>query len=204
MDFAIPDGRFAENTRKHHLFMSGPLQNEQFVRLLTEHRQRIYSFIRMLVPDRTDAEEILQEVSIIAWRKMDQFEPGSNFVSWINKISYFEVLAYRKKRSHAAIPFSGRFLEQIEQKVAFLNDRLDDERKTLQQCLRKLNEADRELVERRYLRDEPARVVADSLGRPTTSICRSLQRIRRLLRGCIHRTLASEEGNQKVDLGNTT
>ena len=181
--------------------MSELLQNERFVRLLTEHRQRIYSFIRMLVPDRIDAEEIFQEVSIIAWRKMDQFEPGSNFVSWINRISYFEVLRYRKKKSRAAVPFSEHFMEQIEQKVTTLSDRLDAERETLQHCLRKLSPSDRELVERRYLRDEPARVVADSLGRPTTSICRSLQRIRRLLNGCIHRTLALAGMDGGVDLG---
>ena len=170
-------------------------KTECFVRLLTENQQRILSFIRMLVTNSTDVEEIFQEVSIIAWRKLDRFEAGSDFVRWVNQISYFEVLRHRKKCSRQAMPFNDLTLKRIADEVEKEGKTLDQEKDALQSCLKKLNESDQELIDRRYLRDEPAKVMANSLGRPANSIYRSLQRIRRVLYICIHRVLTAE--NQK-------
>ena len=40
----------------------------EFVRLLLRHERRIYAFIRSLLPNRDDAEDVLQETSIVLWK----------------------------------------------------------------------------------------------------------------------------------------
>ena len=51
---------------------------EQFVSLLTRYQQRVYLFILSLVPDRADAEDVLQETNLVLWQKFDDFTPGSD------------------------------------------------------------------------------------------------------------------------------
>lgn len=39
-----------------------------------------------IVQDGAIAEDVVQEAAIIALKKMDQFEPGSNFTAWVGRI----------------------------------------------------------------------------------------------------------------------
>jgi len=57
-------------------------KRKQLVALLTQHQRRIFSYIYTLVPDRTDAEDLLQEASLIICEKFDDFEVGTDFVAW--------------------------------------------------------------------------------------------------------------------------
>ena len=52
------------------------------MRLWVQYQSRVYAYIRALVFRRADAEDILQEVAVVLWRKYDQFEPGSRFDQW--------------------------------------------------------------------------------------------------------------------------
>ncbi|MGD9128509.1 MAG: sigma-70 family RNA polymerase sigma factor [Planctomycetia bacterium] len=174
--------------------MTASTKNETFVRLLIEYRQRIFSFIRVLVAGSPlDAEEIFQEVCIVAWKKLDQFDFETDFVRWVNRISYFQVLQHYQKHSRESLVFSSHFLDRIAQEMFCSGEALSRERKTLHACLEKLKEPDRQLIQRRYFEGESAGEIAESSGRPITSICRSLQRIRRRLHSCIRRTIAMED-----------
>ena len=174
--------------------MSDLNRNELFVHLLTEHRCRIFSFISILTAGSSiDAEEIFQEVSIVAWRKLDHFDFDTDFVRWINQISYFQVLQHRKKQNRETSVLGEHFLERIAQEIHCNGDALLRERKALHVCLKKLKEEDHDLIQRRYYNGESAGEIASSLDRPTTSICRLLQRIRRRLYSCIRHTIAIED-----------
>jgi RNA polymerase sigma-70 factor (ECF subfamily) len=39
-----------------------------------------------IVNDRNMAEDMVQEAALVGYRKLDQFEPGSNFVAWMGRI----------------------------------------------------------------------------------------------------------------------
>src|SRR5262245_8265994 len=74
-------------------------REEQFLQLFLANERRIYAFILALVPVWSDADDLLQETSAVLWRKLDEFQPGSDFVAWALKIARFEVLNYRKRQS---------------------------------------------------------------------------------------------------------
>ena len=71
-----------------------PTSSGEFIRLFLQNERRIYAFIVSLLPDLTDAEDVLQETSVVLWEKFDQFQPGTNFVSWACKIAHFKVLKH--------------------------------------------------------------------------------------------------------------
>ena len=49
---------------------------KQLMRLMTQHRRRIFSYIYTLVPYRADAEDLLQETSLVICEKFGQFQIG--------------------------------------------------------------------------------------------------------------------------------
>ena len=72
-------------------------RGERFMRHLMGNEHRIYGFILSLVHNWSDADDLLQDVTAIMWRKFDLYEPGTNFCAWALKIARFEVLNFRKK-----------------------------------------------------------------------------------------------------------
>jgi RNA polymerase sigma-70 factor (ECF subfamily) len=50
--------------------------------------------------ERQSAEDIVQEAAVIAFEKIDQFQPGSNFSAWMAEIVRRCALNYRRKVQH--------------------------------------------------------------------------------------------------------
>jgi len=69
---------------------------DQIVQLLTNVQQQLTRYVRTLVPNRTDAEEVLQETNLFVWRHADEFELGTNFAAWACRIAYYQVLTFRR------------------------------------------------------------------------------------------------------------
>ena len=49
-------------------------QHDEFARLYIESQGRVYGFIATILPNRDDAEDVLQRTSMIMWQKWDQFD----------------------------------------------------------------------------------------------------------------------------------
>ena len=55
---------------------------EEFVGLLMGSQQRVFSYILTLLPNVADAQDVLQETSIVLWRRLAEYEPGTDFTAW--------------------------------------------------------------------------------------------------------------------------
>ena len=56
---------------------------DEFVALLSPHRDALYRFARHMCWDRNRADDVLQDALLAAFHRFDQFEPGTNFKAWI-------------------------------------------------------------------------------------------------------------------------
>ena len=177
-------------TSESPLATDGPAP--EFVQLFTRSQRQIYLFILSLVPNPVDAEEILQETNLVIWRKVAQFEAGTNFLAWAYQIASLEVLKYRERKHREKLQFSDEFIERVAAETVGISELLESRRQALLMCIGKLRSADRELIEERYSVGENGRSVARKLGRPSNSVYQSLGRIRRTLMECISRRMAAE------------
>ena len=55
---------------------------EAFLQLLTANQSRIMGFILAMVPNRSVADDILQETTLLMWEKFKNFQDGTNFTAW--------------------------------------------------------------------------------------------------------------------------
>jgi RNA polymerase sigma-70 factor (ECF subfamily) len=166
----------------------------EFAELLRQTQTRLYGYIHSLVPDLADTDDLLQQTTLILWKKFADFDRRRSFFSWACGIARLEVANFLRGRGRRRQYFSDELnLLLVEAHEEMSDDELDDRRDALARCVEKLHERDRELLLECY--GEPAGVhaAADRRGRSTQSVHNSLRRIRGTLFDCINRTLGQDE-----------
>jgi RNA polymerase sigma-70 factor (ECF subfamily) len=78
-----------------------------FRELVERHQQRVYGFTRNMVRHSADAEDLVQEVFVAAFRKLESFDSRrSRFSTWLLTITRNQCLNYLKRSS---IPTASEF-----------------------------------------------------------------------------------------------
>ena len=162
----------------------------EFVRLLTRHSSQIYGFILMLSVNRIDAEDVFQDTSVVLWEKFDSYEPGTNFRAWACRIAFFQVQNHRRATGRLRSLSDEAFSAVAADALAMVEDR-DIRGDALTECLEKLPERDRRLLEQKYFGQLTTAQIAEQWSQSTHSIYRSLSRIHGKLLHCMRRALAS-------------
>jgi RNA polymerase sigma-70 factor, ECF subfamily len=165
---------------------------EQFLRLFLESERRIYAFILSVLANPTDADDVLQEVSLVLWKKFDQFQQGTDFVAWACRIAQFEVLKFYNKQRRSRIQFDQDGLEALANEVTLMGPYIEAQHAALAQCLERLATRDRDLLKRRYVNEATPKEIATQVGRSVDVIYKALTRIRDGLLNCIRRKLGEE------------
>jgi len=163
----------------------------QLVALLTQHQRRIFAYIYTLVPNRTDAEDILQETSLIICEKFSDFEPGTDFVAWACQIAYWRVRYARQKFARSKVIFQQEIVDALAQTAFEMKAEMDDRHVALAHCLEKLPTRDRDLVLTRYEPGSGVPEAASRSGRTLEAAYKALARIRKLLLDCVSNQLAT-------------
>jgi len=169
--------------------MTAPDLHEMFINYQSRHQRSIFAFILTLVPNWNDAEEILQETSLVLWRKFSEFSPGTSYRAWATQVARYEVLKFRERQQKADRLLENDVLEQLSAQAIAMDDLLENQDETLQKCLAKLRSKDQKLIRSRYFRGASANTLATNLGRSVESICNSLRRIRGELLLCVQRDI---------------
>jgi RNA polymerase sigma-70 factor (ECF subfamily) len=169
-----------------------PDATDQFVQLLTSSQGALRGYILSLLPDATQADEVVQETNLALWHMRDQFEPGTSFMAWASKVAYFRVLSHRRKLQRDRLIFDDRLLDYLAERQSERFDEGESRRHALRRCLARLSDAHRELLRQRYGPSASVDALAKQLGQSAAAVSQRLYRIRRILSECIQRTLAAE------------
>ena len=158
---------------------------QQFLRLFMENERRIYGFIASLLPNLVDADDILQETSLVLWQKFDQFRIGTDFVAWACRVAQLQVLKFYEKQGRSRLRFDLETLEAIAKETLAMGPLLEARHQALAKCLDEMTARDRDLLQRRYANDASPQLIAEQVGRSIHAIYKALSRIHDGLLMCI-------------------
>lgn len=168
------------------------LTHEQFMRMFLQAERELLRYVMALVPQVSDARDIVQETAVALWHSIGKYDVAKPFIPWACRFALNEARLYLRTESRRK-----RFIE--EDVAAMLADRrqdlsaqLDARREHLRDCLGRLPDDQRALVRGYYFEEEEVESLAGRLGRGAEAIYKSLQRIRQALQQCIERKLQSE------------
>ena len=165
----------------------------EFIRLLMENERRIYAYIRTLLGNNADAEDVLQETSITLWDKFSDFDQANgNFVAWSFKVAYFTAQNFRRKQGRSKVLFSDSLVESIAHKTSEMVSLLDQRRELLADCIEKLSDGERNLLRLRYELGASVEAAAEDSGRSIQAIYKALSRMRAALFECVNRGMSLE------------
>ena len=167
-----------------------PSKVDQFMTELMRHQRRLFQYIHLLLPRQQDAEDVMQNTLVVLWKKFDQFDSATSFYHWACQVAYFEAKNYRRRNDRLVTILDDATFEQIAASVSEHDNVLENRREAMQRCVDKLPDSDRELIGLRYLPGAAVKEIAERLGRPANSVCKSLGRIRQSLWDCINEDLA--------------
>ena len=163
----------------------------RLVSLWTRHQRQIFAYIHALVPRRHDADDLLQETSVVVCQKFDEFTEGTDFVAWACQIAFWQIRAARQKFARSKVVFNQDIVDKMAAQFVQLTHEVDERHAALGKCLEKLHPRDRELLLIRYERGNGVQEAAQRTGRTMEAAYRALNRLRKLLFDCVTNQLAT-------------
>lgn len=171
---------------------------ERFMQLFLPMQRAICVYLRSLVPNRTDAEDVLQAAATVMWERFDDFQPGTRFDQWAYQIARFQALRYLKERKRDKLVFSDEVLDLIADRAATVSGDTNDALDALELCVERLTDQNRELLRMRFEPGATNRSVAGAVGRPERTVSRNLSQLYDDLLRCIQqRALPKKQGERQ-------
>ena len=122
-----------------------------FRTLVTMYKERLYWHIRKIVLDHDDADDVLQNTFIKAWRNINGFREESGLYTWLFRIATNESLTFltqKKKKSFAGTEENNDYLiENLQSDPYFDGDEIQYK---LQKAIARLPEKQRLVFNMRY------------------------------------------------------
>ena len=140
-----------------------------FTAIIKKYQEKLYWHVRRMVIDHDDADDVLQNVFIKAWKGMDNFREDSQLYTWLYRIATNESLTFLeqlKKRNSITIDNDDSGLgNTLKADVGFDANKLEWK---LQLAIQKLPEKQRVVFNLRYYDEMPyeemSKVLETSVG----------------------------------------
>ncbi len=156
-------------------------------------QDELYGYIASLLPRRNDADEVFQETSLKLLQNRGKYDPARPFAPWAFTIALNEVRMFMRRNRHRGGMFSEAMLtamaEEQFRSAELLNKSLD----RLAECLTKLAEEKRRLLEQCYAGASSIKAIAAGRNMQPDALYKQLERIRRVLLDCMRGDQIEEE-----------
>ncbi|QDU14750.1 RNA polymerase sigma factor [Gimesia maris] len=90
-----------------------PLDHCPFMRYYSAAYPHVYRYIYSLVPRKADADEVMQETSVVLWQKFEEFQPDRDFTRWACGIARLVVLESLRKQRRFIVGFDEQLIKEL-------------------------------------------------------------------------------------------
>ncbi|MCC6163983.1 MAG: RNA polymerase sigma factor [Acidobacteria bacterium] len=171
-----------------------------FETLMRRHNQRLFRTARAIVKDDADAEEVLQDAYIEAYRHADGFRGDARVSTWLTRIVVNTALMrLRKQRTHPVlVPFTPATPEGRAGDTSAMTSAAEasdgyvlrtEIRRLLERRIDELPATFRAVFVMRDVEEMTSQEVADALSLPVGTVRTRLFRARALLRAALERDM---------------
>jgi RNA polymerase sigma factor (sigma-70 family) len=81
-----------------NMYRNGDSRSYAFNLIVRKYQERLYWHIRRIVIDHDDADDVVQNVFIKAWKGLTNFREEANMYTWLYRIATNESITFLKKK----------------------------------------------------------------------------------------------------------
>jgi RNA polymerase sigma-70 factor (ECF subfamily) len=157
---------------------------DEFEAAAMPHMNDLYAAARRILGSRTEAEDVVQETYLQAWKSFHRFELGTSIRAWLYKIMFHTIHHHRRKAYR---------LVTVDEDNEFIFDQLAYEPPVPQElsdeevlaALDRVPEHFRAVILLADVQEFSYKEVAEALGIPIGTVMSRLNRGRKLLRATL-------------------
>jgi len=161
---------------------------ERYAEIIERYQGKLFAYLYRLVGNREEAEDLLQDVFIKAYKNLHSYDSSRKFSSWIYRIAHNEAVNYIKRKSLKRF-ISWEDISSTKDKLesSSLEDGADDAwiRKEaindVDQAVNGLPIKYKQVLLLRYFSDKSYEEISEILGKPVNTIGTLINRAKKKL-----------------------
>jgi RNA polymerase sigma-70 factor (ECF subfamily) len=145
---------------------------EAFARLYDEYFDKIYRYVALKIGDKTEAEDMTQQVFLKALQSISSFKwKGVPFSAWLYRIAHNQVVDYlRKKKRRPATLLDESLVSGDSENTPQLMVERNVDTEQLLAATQRLTDAQREVISLRFTSELSTAQVAEIMGKSQGAI----------------------------------
>ena len=158
--------------------------------LVNRYQRAVYGIVSRMVPSRDDADDLVQDVFVLAYRSIGRFRGDSAFSTWLHSIAVNTTIKHLKKmRARQAMsiddPETGVENSLASERASSPSDATEERerQKAVRSAVEKLSEKHRAVVVLHYFEDYTCEEIAKILNCSVGTVWSRLHYACRKLRG---------------------
>ena len=159
-------------------------ETELFSVFLDSYSHSLYSLIVQIVRCPEDAEELVQDVFLKAFRHLQRYKGEGRFSTWLYRIAYNEAISATRKKKQEYFCIEEDIINNLpDEKIENLMDPTEDEEKIicLGQAIDDLNTEERFLITLFYYEDKSLEEISQIMSVTVGNVKVKLHRTRKKL-----------------------
>ncbi len=162
-----------------------PLGHESFMRLFLQSERELLRYVMVLVPNVTEARDVLQETAVALWQRIAEYDPSRPFIPWACRFALNEARMHLRRTKRRRWVMSDDVVEMIDAQREAEAPQLDERRSHLRACLERLPERQHQVVYGYYFDELDVPGLSRLTGLTAEAVYKVLQRSRLALQSCI-------------------
>lgn len=174
---------------------------EALRRLIDLHKDRVYAFVRRMVRNHHDAEEVVQDAFLKAFAALDSFSTQYRFSTWLFTIAYRLCLNNLRRKHSLTGEVDFQTVADEAPDAETLTAQSDDARQlrsVVWGAVEQLTPAQRAAVVLFYRHEHSCREIAQVLELPVATVKSHLHRARAKLKELLEPIVASDGSNLRI------
>jgi len=114
------------------------LKEQEFLKLIQQHKGIIVKLSKMYFEVKQDQEDLMQEILLQLWRSIKTFKQKSSFSTWMYKVALNTAILYSKKKTKKNMMESSLIVKEEESK--------DPRVEKFYNAIRQLNKIEKALI----------------------------------------------------------
>ncbi|MCC9644368.1 sigma-70 family RNA polymerase sigma factor [Rhodopirellula sp. JC740] len=166
------------------------MDDHRFLPLFLRHERELAGIARAYLPDWDAVDEVIQESSLVMWRKIDELQSDDDFVKWAQVIIRFEVLKYRRNHARRRWLLDDELVSQLmdestDEEISNHGLAAENRSKAVRECLGAFSDDHQRLLLAPYTDDESVKALANRGGHSVNALYKRLGRLRSKLHDCV-------------------